>query len=224
MKINKAIILAAGRGSRIWPLTNDVPKAMLEINQTTLIANGIQSMKKYIDSIFITVGYKGPILAKHVIEHNVDVIFNTEGKDNAWWIYNTLLCHLNEPIFVLTCDNVTKINFRDMIEDYFSKGSPSCMLIPVKPVDGLNGDYIFHSDNIVKKLSRYNKADIYCSGIQILNPYIINKTTKKHNNFYDVWGELISMDQLFVSDVMPKKWFTVDTLDHYKKLTSMNEK
>ena len=76
----------------------------------TNLFNGIKSIKEHIENIFITVGYKGPILAKHVIEHNVDVIFNTEGKDNAWWIYNTLLSHLDEPIFVLTCDNVTKIN------------------------------------------------------------------------------------------------------------------
>ena len=54
MKITKAIILAAGRGSRIWPLTDDIPKAMLEINQTTLIANGIQSIKEHIENIFIT--------------------------------------------------------------------------------------------------------------------------------------------------------------------------
>jgi len=221
MKINKAIILAAGRGTRIWPLTNDVPKAMLEINQTTLIANGIKSIKKHIENIFITVGYKGPILAKHVIEHNVDVILNTEGRDNAWWIYNTLLSHLNEPIFVLTCDNITKINFSNMVEDYYSKGSPACMLIPVEPVNGLDGDYIFHIDNIVKELTRDKKTGIYCSGIQILNPYKVNKITRKHDNFYGVWNELISLKQLFVSDIKPKRWFTVDTLEQYNLLSTM---
>ena len=220
MKINKAIILAAGRGTRIWPLTNDLPKAMLGINQTTLIANGIESINKQIEKIFITVGYKGPILAKHVIEHNVDVIFNTEGQDNAWWIYNTLLSHLNEPIFVLTCDNITKINFSKISEDYYSKNSPACMVVPVKPVDGLDGDYIFHINNTVNELTRDKKTDIYCSGIQILNPYKVNQITKKHDNFYGVWGELILLEQLYVSDVRPKKWFTVDTVEQYNILTS----
>src|SRR5687767_6015737 len=109
--INYALIMAAGRGTRMMPLTTLVPKAMVPYNGTTLIANGIDGIRKHIPNIYITVGYKGAILAQHVIEHNVTGIFNTEGKDNAWWIFNTLLKFLNEPVYVLTCDNVIELDF-----------------------------------------------------------------------------------------------------------------
>ena len=102
--VNHALIMAGGRGMRLMPLTDIVPKAMVPYNGSTLIATGISKIRKHIPNIYITVGYKGAMLAKHVIEHNVSAIFNTEGKDNAWWIFNTLLKHLDEPIFVLTCD------------------------------------------------------------------------------------------------------------------------
>ena len=43
-KLNHAIILAAGRGIRMQPLTNSIPKAMAPINGSTLIAKGIKKL------------------------------------------------------------------------------------------------------------------------------------------------------------------------------------
>jgi hypothetical protein len=36
-------------------------------------------------------------------------VFNKEGKGNRWWLYNGLVSSIDEPIFVLTCDNIIKI-------------------------------------------------------------------------------------------------------------------
>ena len=37
-------------------------------------------------------------------------------------------------------------------------------------------------------------------------------------DFNILWKRLIKIKQLYVSDVMPKKWYTVDNVDNYKKL------
>src|SRR5580658_9794919 len=103
-KIEHALIMAAGRGIRMMPLTSHIPKPMVFFEGATLIENGIQKLKKHIPHIHITVGYKGAALAEHVIKLGVDSVFNTEGKGNAWWLYNTFVKYLNLPIFVLTCD------------------------------------------------------------------------------------------------------------------------
>jgi NDP-sugar pyrophosphorylase family protein len=63
-KINHAFIMAAGRGTRLRPLTKKIPKGLIKFKQTSLIANGIKKLKKYIDFIHISVGYKGPIEKK----------------------------------------------------------------------------------------------------------------------------------------------------------------
>ena len=70
-KINNAFIMAAGRGTRLMPHTKKIPKGLVKFKQTSLIANGIKRLKKYIDHVHISVGYKGPILAKHLIEENI---------------------------------------------------------------------------------------------------------------------------------------------------------
>ena len=136
----------------------------------------------------VSVGYKGPILAKHVIENKVSSIINTEGKGNCWWIYNSIFKLLNKPLFVLTCDNVTNINFIKIEKDYLKLGKPVCMLIPVHPISGLHGDFIFRKKNIVQKLSRTQKSNIYCTG------------------------------KLYLSNYMPSKWFTVDKVNDLKRL------
>ena len=217
-KINHAFIMAAGRGTRLRPLTKKVPKGLIKFKQTSLIANGIKKLKKYIDFIHISVGYKGPILAKHLIEEKVSSIINTDKKGNSWWIFNSIFKSFDSPLYVLTCDNVTNIDFKKIEKDYYKKGQPICMIIPTKPIKGLAGDYIFRKKNIIQGLSRKVKSDIYCTGIQVLNPKKINDKIKSTDDFNILWKRLIKIKQLYVSDVMPKKWYTVDNVDNYKNL------
>src|SRR2546426_7104876 len=128
--IRHAIIMAAGRGMRMAPLTDAIPKPMAPYNGTTLIARGIDRLAAKIEHIHVTVGYKKAMLAQHVIEHGARSVFNTEGRSNCWWVYNTLLKKLDEPMFVLTCDNVVEINFDLLEKSYLSLDSPVCMLVP----------------------------------------------------------------------------------------------
>ena len=218
---NHAIILAAGRGIRLMPLTKNIPKALVKVQNQTLILNGIKKLKKYIKNIHITVGYKGSLIAKHVISHNVSSVINTNKRGNSWWIFNFPFNLLNEPIVVLTCDNITNIDFKLLKKDYIQKKSPPCFLIPVKPIKKLDGDYIHRKNNIVTKLSRKNKSDIYCSGIQIINPYQVNKLVNKTKDFNTLWNKLIKKNKLYVSDFIPKQWFTIDKVEHlniFKKI------
>ncbi|MHA7129409.1 nucleotidyltransferase family protein [Algoriphagus namhaensis] len=218
-KLNHALIMAAGRGTRMAPLTNVIPKPMAPLWGSTLIANGIQKLVPQIPHLHITVGYKGSDLAKHVIELGVHSVFNTEGKGNAWWIFNTLMSKVDEPVLVLTSDNVTDLNITSIYTEYERLNSPACMVVPVKPVEGLVGDYIHERDNVVDKLDRNDPAPYYCSGIQVINPARINQLLSPQDDFGDVWAGLIQEKQLYSSSILPEKWFTVDTLD---QLTHMN--
>ncbi len=221
-KIRHAIILAAGRGQRMMPLTDSLPKPMAPYNGSTLIAQGIAEIKKKIHKVHVTVGYKKAMLAQHVIEHGATSVFNTEGQSNSWWLYNTLLRDLNEPICVLTCDNVVDIDVDLLEDDYFGLGQPAGMLVPVVPVPGLEGDYIFHHNHVVSEVNREKPSQLYCSGIQVLNPFKINQLTKELGDFYSVWNQLIGQQQLFVSSVYPKRWFSVDTVEHLEMLQNLN--
>lgn len=223
MIIQHALIMAAGRGMRMMPFTENMPKAMAPLAGTTLIANGIDKLKKRIPNIHITVGYKGAMLASHVIEHDVSSVLNTEGKDNSWWIYNSLMKNLDLPIYVLTCDNVIELDFDLMEKDYVAAGKPACMVIPVKPIAGLDGDFIFHENQKITELSRTKPSEMYCSGIQILNPKKINDITQPADNFYQVWMQLIEKGQLYCSNIYPKQWYAVDTVNQLEAINKLHK-
>lgn len=217
IKIKHAVILAAGRGIRMRPLTDNIPKAMAPYKGSTLISNSIEKIMKFFENVHVTVGYKGAMLAKHVIEKGVTSIINTNGKGNAWWLYNSLLKEINEPVCVFTCDNVIETNYNNLLKEYINLNNPCCMLVPTSPIKGLDGDYIFaDNNNIVRKLSRANKSKIYCSGIQFLNPYMINMETKKSENFNDVWKQLMLIEQLKVSSSLSENWYAIDNLEQLK--------
>jgi NDP-sugar pyrophosphorylase family protein len=213
MPVQHALIMAGGRGMRMMPLTSDMPKAMAPFDGSTLIARRIEKIKTVIPNIHITVGYMGAMLAKHVIEHKVTSIFNTDGKDNCWWVFNTLMKNLDEPVFVLTCDNIVELNYEQLENDYYHLNQPACMVVPVKPIEGLHGDFIFHDNNKVTALTREKQSDIYCSGIQILNPAKINSLMDPCDNFYNLWQSLINKGELYCSNIYPDKWLAVDTME-----------
>jgi NDP-sugar pyrophosphorylase family protein len=195
------------------PLSDVVPKPMAPYQGTTLIAQGMKSIRAHVDHTHITVGYKKAMLAEHVIQEGAASALNTEGQSNSWWIYNTLLAHLREPLFVLTCDNVTELDFELLSRNYFEIGAPACMVVPVHPVKGLEGDYIFRQGRIVTALDRNRPNDIYCSGIQVLNPALVHQYAPEQGDFYHLWKQLISAKQLLVADVYPKKWISIDTFE-----------
>lgn len=217
--IRHAVILAAGRGQRMLPLTKTVAKPMAPYLDTTLIGHGIRQVKEHIENVHITVGYKAATVGQHVIEMGISSVINTDGHPNAWWISHTLLKDINEPVFVLTCDNVTDIDFEALENDYLSLASPApCMLVPVKPIPELSGDYIHDDQRWVTKVSRDDVSNKYCSGIQVLHPTLIRAYVGEElNDFYDVWNELIRQKRLVVSSVFPTKWTAIDTMSDLER-------
>jgi NDP-sugar pyrophosphorylase family protein len=214
MIFNHALIMAAGRGQRMMPITEHIPKPMINFRGMSLISHGIEQIKPFIPNIHITVGYKATMLAGHVMERKVSTVIYTEGKSNSWWVYNSLLKYLDEPLLVLTCDNIVDLNLRVLMDDYINSGKPPCMLVPVIPIAGLEGDYIFQKGGIVYELNRDKVSPIYCSGIQILIPKSINKITKfnEGDNFYTLWNQLIKKKQLKCSNIYPDKWISIDSI------------
>lgn len=206
-----ALIMAAGRGLRLMPLTHDRPKAMAELHGQSLIEAGIARLRPEVGNLHITVGYKGAMLAAHVIARGVNSVFNTEGRGNAWWLYHTLLAGLDEPLLVLTCDNVVQLDLARIAAEYRALGRPAAMLVPVVPVPGVAGDYIFHESGRVTALSRQRPTSIYASGIQVLHPAAINALTRPADDFHAVWHQLIGRGQLWCARVYPNRWLAIDT-------------
>ena len=215
---NHAVILAAGRGIRMMPLTKTTPKPLAIYQGQTLIEAGIKKLKKVIKNVHITVGYKGTLVASHVIKKGVQSVINNETHGNAWWLYNSILKNINEPVIILTCDNVIDINL-DFIKREYQKlnKKADCILVSVKPDSRFEGDYLkLDSNNRILEISRTNVSKYLASGMQILNPYRVNKLVNETDNFGDIWFELIKKKKLYSTKIYRSKWLAIDNLKQLK--------
>jgi NDP-sugar pyrophosphorylase family protein len=204
----------------MWPVTHLIPKPLMPFRNSTLIEESIKQLKARVARVHVTVGYKKGILVPHVIDAGASSIIDTEGQSNAWWLHHSLLRNLDKPIYVFTCDNVVNLDFDLLEKSYLSLDCPPCMIVPVKPVEGLDGDYIFHHDSYVTDISRKKVSSIYCSGIQIINPKKAADLTPADVDFYGIWQALIENKALRVSSVYPKEWHAIDTLEQLERLKS----
>lgn len=78
-KIKRAIILAAGRGTRLRPYTNDTPKPLLKINGRPMIEYTIELLQsKGIDDITIVVGYRARQFKYLKEKYNLSIVRNKD--------------------------------------------------------------------------------------------------------------------------------------------------
>lgn len=221
--INTAIILAAGKGRRMLPLTKKIPKALIKIKNKTLIERKISSLKKInIKKIHVTVGHKSFLLSKYLSKKNINSIINTEGHDNAWWIKNSILGSINEHVLLTTCDSIINLNKKFLINEIKNNLNYPCILLIVKPNKNFKGDYIILKNKKIDEISRKKKTKLFASGIQIINPYKINKIvkSKKIDNFNKLWSFLIKKNKIGYTKIYKKKWSSFDTLEQIKKYQS----
>lgn len=206
-----SIILSGGSGIRMRPITDYIPKALVKVNNKPLIDYVINMLGDNIKK-YITYNYKSDILFNNT-NLKVDGFINTTKKDNSFFLYNSFVTYLNEPIIVVPCDMIMEINLLDVYNDYFTLGEPAIMIIGVEPNNNISGDFITHDIyNKIIKLDRDKPTNKYCSGLQIINPFKVNKITNTNDNFINVWDELIKLGELKVSNITPKNWSCYDDI------------
>jgi len=212
------IIMAAGKGTRMNDLTANCPKALVRVNNIPLISYTLDQISGKISFIAMTVSQTSDELIKLAFEDNVNAVFNTSNKENAWWIFNTVFKDINKPVLVLPCDNLTKINLQLLFFNYMKLGCPSCMLVPVQINKEIEGDYIRINESRILSIGRDIESDVYSSGIQVLNPFKINKLCGGLINmdFLSVWDKLIEHSSLFCSDLHQYPWYSVNNVAQVK--------
>ena len=97
----KAFILAAGYGKRLLPLTENSPKPLLKVGDTSLIERNIEHvLNSGISEIVINISYLGALVREHVIEKfpNENINFSVEEKPlgTGGGVYKACLLHTSD--------------------------------------------------------------------------------------------------------------------------------
>ena len=213
-----AMILAAGFGKRMMPLTKDTPKPLIEINGVTLLNNTINFLKKLgCNQIIINTHYYHSKIEKLIKEReSIDDIILINEKvilDTGGGVKNAIPHLTNNNLLITNCDIFWRDeNLRDgqsLIYSYSNTYLPHILIVSKKNAFGLSknkGDFILEKNKIL----RFKEGDeiIFYSGMQMLNIDILNEFSNNKFSFNVVWDSLIYQQKL-CGQIMQSNWYHV---------------
>jgi N-acetyl-alpha-D-muramate 1-phosphate uridylyltransferase len=205
MKINTALILCAGFGKRLNPITLDTPKPLLKIYDLTLLDHCIKLIIDLdIKKILINTFHLKEKFYEFIINHNykVDIEIVEDGNailDTGGGILNLINKSNDENFLVFNPDTIWNEKYTKevnaMIELFFSKKIKNLLLLVNKDLSfdkDLRGDFGLQNYLINQK----KKVFIY-TGCQILNRSIIKKEKLTNFSITKIWYDLIKNNQLY---------------------------
>ncbi len=226
MKINTALILCAGFGKRLNPLTLTKPKPLLEIK-------GITVLEKCINMI-IEFGAKKILLNTFHLENqiiqfiknkkfSIDIEIIKDGKkilDTGGGILNMMKYSQDKDFIIFNPDTLWNENYieeiKQMQDFYFSNKLNNILLISDKKKSfdkNFKGDFNFNN-NLLKKEVKNNFLYIGC---QILNRDLFNEHKVSNFSVSEIWRKLLKKDSLngFESS---SNFYHLTNLEIFKKL------
>ena len=235
MKITKAMILCAGFGKRLRPLTLSSPKPLLKIGGETLLSNTLNILKQFgIKKIVINVHYLGDQIVNYIKRNEFNMVITTVSEkdkilDTGGGVLNALQHFSNEPFIVINPDTIWNSNYikelKAMEKDFFVDEKNKCFLLVVnknKSFDqSFKGDFDLENNLISRK-----KADdlnyIY-TGVQIIKPDVFDHLNLKVFSINKIWDALIQNKVLFGKE-SNINFLHVSTIKIYKSLLKKNFK
>jgi MurNAc alpha-1-phosphate uridylyltransferase len=228
MKITTALILCAGFGKRLNPITLKTPKPLLKIKNLTLLEHCITLIKQFgVNKIFINSFYLKEQINKFIEENNFEIEIKVIEDGNT--ILNTgggvlnLISKINEDNFlVFNPDTIWNKNYKteieNMIELYFKKDLKNLLLLVDKKLSfdkNLKGDF-----NLNKNLITQDHKNYIYTGCQILNKSIFKDKLISNFSISEIWLNLIKNNQLYGFESKLKFYHATD-LETFNKLQDL---
>lgn len=222
----KALILAAGLGSRLRPLTDNVPKCMVEVNGVSIIDKQINNLRKSgVEDIFIITGYKEDVLQNHIKKSyndlNIRIISNSD-YDKTNNMYSLYLAneYLSDSEFVMMNSDVF---FEAEIIEELLNDKYENLIVCEKDNYNEESMKIIVENNIINEISKkISSEESYGTSIDV---YRFGKEASKKlfEIIYDylyVRKDLNSWSEVAINDLIKKvsfqplnikyKWMEID--------------
>ena len=226
MKVRTALILCAGYGKRLAPITNDIPKPLLKVKNINLLDNtlkfaqsiGINNIK--INTFFLSEQIK-KFIEKQNYSLNIDVVSDGEKiLDTGGGIYNLIKHSEEEDFLTLNPDtlwNSNYINIFNEMEKYYFKNKINNLLMVVKKNRSFDirfkGDFNLRGNKLFKEI---NNEFIY-TGCQILNRKIFQQINKNIFSMSEIWNDLLDKKELFGYESL-NEFVHLTDIEIFKKL------
>ena len=226
MKINTALILCAGYGKRLNPLTLTDPKPLLRINEITLLESCINLIELFgIKKVIINTFYLKEKIEKFISikKFDLDIKIIDDGKkilNTGGGILNMMNSSNESDFLTLNPDTVWNRNYVETIQFmekfYFSNQIKNILLLVNKKLSfdkSLKGDFNLLENVIKKDLQN----DLIYTGCQIINKNLFDSNSVGNFSISKIWNELINKNMLHGFE-STESFYHLTNLEVYKEL------
>ncbi len=224
MDIKKAVILAGGKGTRLRPLTYDIPKALLDVHGKTITEHIFDLLKKYdIKEVILAVGY----LKEKIKEYFQDgskfgVNITYVDEDTPLGTAGPLKLaknQINGSFIVSNGDELKKIDIQKMFE--FHKKENALVTIALTEVEdpSVYGVAKLDGSKIVEFVEKPKKEDapsnLINAGFYIIEPEVIDMIPDGFSMLEkDIFPTLATKGRL-AGFPFPGQWFDTGNFERY---------
>lgn len=230
MKIKKAMILAAGKGTRMQPLTLKNPKPLIKIGKYSLLERGINLLIHHgIEELVINVHYLASQIEEFILKKNykIKITFSNETDellDTGGGVLKGTKIFKDEPFVILNPDtlwNNDYISELKSLEQMYFETKKTCLLLVNKNLSfdpTFNGDFNLKNNN---QVYRAKDNQYIFTGLQILDRSVFNFIKKNLFSMNLVWDHLILSNNL-CGLKSEKKFYHLNTKNIYDKILKLN--
>jgi len=230
--IKKAMILAAGFGKRIHPLTLKCPKPLLKIGNETLLSNALKFLELFgISQVVINVHYLGEQIVDYINKNKFNLTINIVKEkdkilDTGGGVLNAIQHFSNETFLIINPDTIWNSHYLEelkLMQKVFFENKKKCLLLVVNKEKSFDrtfrGDFNL-KDNLIDRKDKDNLDYIY-TGLQIIEPRVFSNINEKVFSINRIWDQLIASNKLYAIE-SNIDFLHVSTLDIYKSLLKKN--
>ncbi|HLD79099.1 MAG TPA: HAD-IIB family hydrolase [Candidatus Nanoarchaeia archaeon] len=223
-KIDTAIIVAGGLGTRLRPLTDHAPKPLLPVRGKPIIEHVIKNLKKHgINNIVISIGYKAKQVQDyfgggHSLGVSISYVIENEplGTGGAVRLASR---DLDKPFFLVWGDNLMDVNFSRMEEQFLESNASIIMaLTPREDVENF-GVAKLEQNKIIAFVEKPKREEapskLINAGAFILDPVCLELLPDGRSSLEKDCFEKLAPEERIVGYIHEGQWFPTDTLEKY---------
>ena len=205
MSVKTALILCAGFGKRLEPLTKSIPKPLLKIKDITLLERTLQIIDKLeIKEVKINTFYLEDQIIDFIKNYksSLEIEIIKDGKeilDTGGGILNLINSSEDEDFIVFNPDTMWNIKYIDELKgmiEYYDSNKLSNLLLVVNKKKSFDKRFIGDFELKNKSLFKYENNNFIYIGCQIINKKILNNISDTSFSISKVWNTELSKNNL----------------------------